>query len=140
MASKYTVKPEVVTKALEWLAPDGELVKFTIKIKRFLNVGESRNVQTAGWRGVKQAGGNAADTEISIDWKGMTFARVAEYLIDWSLEDDKGNRLPPSVSTLQSLHEDLYDVIEKAITDHVLEIEQEKKARSGLTEPTLTSA
>jgi hypothetical protein len=139
MASKYSVKPEMITKPLQWIAPDGEIVDFTIKIKKFLNVGESRNVQTAGWRGVKQAGGNTNDTEISIDWKGMTFARVAEYLLDWSLEDEKGQRMPPSISTLQSLHEDLYELIEKAITDHVAEIEQEKKARTGLTAPTLTS-
>lgn len=140
MASRFTVSPIAIKKELEWTDPEnGELVKFWIRIKKRLSVGEARGVQTAGWRGVKQQG-QEGDTEIAIDWKGMTFARVAEYLVGWSLTDDKENLLPLKVETLQSLDESLYDVIEKAISEHVKAMEEEKKVRTGSNEPVPTLA
>jgi hypothetical protein len=136
-ASAFTVKPVSVKKHFTWTDESNTEHQIWILIKKELNTGEGRAVATAGWKGVRQQG---ADAEISIDWKGMTFARVAAYLLDWSLTDENETRMPPNETMLQSLHQDLYDLIEKQIADHVEALELEKKARTTANVPMLTSA
>lgn len=135
MANPWTVAPEVVTLNLTWQDPGGVSRDFWIKIKKFLTVGEERVVQTAGWKGVSGVGqgeDNAA-AEIRIDWKATSFARALAYLIDWSLESDpdKHVRMPLNASSLQSLHGEVFELIENAITAHVKAMDDEKKARAG---------
>ncbi len=141
MATKWFVAPEVVTVNLTWTAADGEESPFWIKIKKFLTVGEERLVQTAGWKGVTAPqtgqGGNA---EIRIDWRATSFARAEAYLVDWSLEDEKRNRMPLNNNSLQALHPEVFELIENAISAHVTRMDEEKKARAGSRESTPTSA
>lgn len=153
MSSIWTVAPESVTKELVYVRrevvpasePDGQAeVKetrhpFSITIKKRLTVGEARRVQTAGWRGISGVGGQQA-TEISVDWKATTFARTAAYLLGWSLTDGKGRGLPIDEKGLETLHPDVYELIEEAIAAHVTEMEQEKKLTTGTPVPAATSA
>lgn len=140
MGNPWFVKPEVVTKDLVWRDPEGHDVPFWIKIKKFLTVGEERVVQTAGWKGVTGAGADNEGAEIRIDWKTTSFARAEAYLVDWSLEDDKHNRIPPNSNSLQALHPEVFELIEGAITEHVKVMEAEKKARAGSVASSPTSA
>lgn len=132
MANPWTVAPEVVQADLVWTDPDGIARNLWVKIKKFLTVGEERVVQTAGWKGVTgmaQGEGGGGDAEIRIDWKQTSFARAQAYLVDWSLEDDRHNRMPLTSASLQALHPEVFELIEKAISDHVQAMDTEKKAR-----------
>lgn len=144
MGNPWTVAPEVVEIPLEWTDPTGVARSFWVKIKKFLTVGEERVVQTAGWKGVTGMGGGegatGADAEIRIDWKQTSFARAMSYLVDWSLEDDKHNRMPLSMNSLQALHPEVFELIENAITKHLEAMAAEKKARTGSSAPAPTSA
>jgi hypothetical protein len=143
MGNPWTVAPEAVTVNLTWADPSGIAREFWIKIKKFLNVGEERVVQTAGWKGVSGMGGGegamGGEAEIRIDWKATSFARATAYLVDWSLEDDKHNRMPLTPASMQALHPEVFELIENAITAHVKAMAEEKKARSGASEPAPTS-
>jgi hypothetical protein len=141
MANPWTVAPQAITINLSWTDPENTAREFWVKIKKFLNVGEERMVQTAGWKGVSGvAGGEGADAEIRIDWKATSFARALAYLVDWSLEDDKHNRMPLNLNSLQALHPEVFEMIENAISSHVRAMDAEKKAKLSPTEPALTSA
>lgn len=143
MGNPWTVAPEVVTVNLTWQDPEGTSRDLWIKIKKFLTVGEERVVQTAGWKGVtgiSQGGEGGGDAEIRIDWKSTSFARALAYLVDWSLEDDKHNRLSLNSNSLQALHPEVFELIEKGISDHVEAMVAEKKARAGRPALVPTSA
>lgn len=143
MGSIWCVPPESVTLELTWTDRAGGVHPFWIKVKRRLTVGESRHVITAGWKGVSNVGRRGSepgDPEIKIDWKAQSFARALMYLQDWSLEDDTHKRLTVSADTLETLHPDVFELIENAITQHVEEMEQEKKVTSGDSELRATSA
>jgi hypothetical protein len=141
MSNPWCVTPELVTKHLTWLDSEGVERTFWIKIKRFLNVGEDRAVKTAGWKGVtgiSQEG--SGEAEIRMDWKSMGFSRALAYLVDWSLEDDKQNRMPLTLNTVTALHDELFQLIENAITAHVEAMDAEKKAKQAANVPVPTSA
>ena len=119
MASMWCVDPERDRLDLEALGHP-----FWIDVKRELTVGEQRKVETAGFRGVVQGAetrrpGEAASTEIAIDWRTQSFARTEVYLLDWSLADDKGNKLKISRDVVESLKQPVYAAIETGITAHV---------------------
>lgn len=144
MGSIWCVAPESVTKDLTFVDAEGNSHPFWIRIKKRLSVGESRRMQTAGWQGVTGMGrarpGQEQSAEIKIDWKASTFARTSEYLQDWSLTDDRNVKLAITRDVLESLHEELYAVIDAAVTAHVNEMEEEKKAQAGNSAPSPTSA
>ena len=142
MSNRWTVKPEERRVEIEL---DGE--PHWLLLKKYLTEGEKRRVMTAGWRGVKQAGesrrGQAADdrgAEISIDWQTQTFARTLTYVSGWSLQDDRGVTLPRTIDVIESLREEIYEPIETAITKHIEEMAEEKKAMSGRPVLRATSA
>ena len=127
---------------------------FWVEVKRDLNKGEQQRVATSGFKGMVPSVGDgrgarrgepAAEPSILVDWAAQTFARVLEYLVDWSLADDKGNKLPlePAArkrESVETLHPEVYDLIEKAITAHVERREIEKKVPSGEPRPRAISA
>lgn len=144
-ASIFTIKPEDKTIDLEWAnAPGDAPVKFWIKVKKRLTVGEDRRIQTAGWKGVgnfgggRDANGDEKSPEINIDWRAQSFARTEVYLTDWSLEDDNHVKLPLTIATIEALDPSVFSLIEQAITTHVEAVAQEKKVQSGGSEPTRT--
>ncbi len=135
----WTVKPEDVQIELEH--PENG-TKFWIKVKKYLTVGETRRVSTAGWRSMSSAKKEAGDTtpaatEIQIDWRAQTFARTEAYLIAWSLTNDG---VPMTRDGIESLDPAVYEVIENAISAHVEAMDLEKKARRGSSEPRVTLA
>lgn len=141
----FTIRPEEKTIDLEWPdAPGGVPVKFWIKVKKRLTVGEDRRIQTAGWKGVanfgggRDAKGEERSPEINIDWRAQSFARTEVYLTDWSLEDDEHVKLPLTLDTIESLDPSIFSIIERAITAHVESLAEEKKLSSGSSEPTRT--
>lgn len=134
--SIWTVKPETATIDLAYVDNDGETHKFWLKVKKHLTVGEGRKVKTAGWKGLTSADGK---TGIDIDWQIQSFARAEAYIVDWSLEDDAHVKLPLTAATIESLHEDLFEVMDAAITAHVEAMEQEKKVKRGRGGPPATS-
>lgn len=143
MSSVWTVKPEEVTlDGLTFTDEAGNTHQFWVKVRKRLNAGESRHVMTAGWRGVsgQQRGTDQApaETSINIDWLKQGFARVVTYLTDWSLEDDGRKKLPLNPDTIASLHEDVFQAIEDAITKHVDATAAEKKVTSGDSVPSAT--
>lgn len=135
--SIWTVRPLDITTHLNYIDDGGQTHPFWIKLKKHLNVGEKRKQQTAGWGGVKgQPGGGAA--EVSVNWSTQSFSRTEAYLIDWSLADGDV-KVPCTREGIESLDEAVYKLIEDAITAHVEAMEQEKKARTGRSEPPTTS-
>lgn len=141
MGNPWTVAPETVVINLTWNDPAGVAREFWVKIKKYLNVGEERMVQTAGWKGVSGMGGGegAGETEIRIDWKATSFARATAYLVDWNLEDDKHNRMPLTTASLMALHAEVFELIENAISEHIKAASEEKKARASASVPSTTS-
>lgn len=143
MGSIWIVKPETRRMDLTYVDGTGNANPFWIAVAKHLNVGEARQVLTAGWRGVRQPGRNAdegAGTEIAIDWRTQSFARSVAYIKDWSLADDAGKKLPVTRDTIESLNPDVFSLIEDALNAHVSEMEQEKKATAGESSPSTTSA
>lgn len=145
MGSVWCVTPEDVQVDLVYAGPDGSRNSFWIKVKRQLTVGEERRVMTAGWRGLKQGakprpGEEAEGAEIAIDWRLQSLARTEVYLTDWSLTDDKNNKLAHDRETIESLHPDVFALIEGAINDRVKAAEAEKKATPGSAAPLAISA
>lgn len=137
--SMWCVKPESITIDLKFVTASGTF-PFWIKVKKFLTIGEERRVQTAGWRGVSRTNDDS-NGSINIDWRVQSFARAELYLVDWSLEDeDTHQRLDLVSDVIQSLHPDVYALIEQAINVHVVAMAEEKKLPSGSSAPSVTSA
>jgi hypothetical protein len=149
MSNHWTVTPE--TKRIENLEFRGR--SFWIEVKQQLTKGEKDHVRTSGFRAVTGFGGSdrpgrvgdAKEPQIVVDWAAQSMAQTLEYLVDWSLADDKGNKLPlrpPSakLDTVNALHEGLYEVIEAAIAAHVEAQDREKKVTAGEPAPSAISA
>lgn len=133
MSSIWTVKPEERTLDLSWTTSEGKAQPFWIRVKRHLTVGEERRVMTAGWKSVGGLVGGGrgreqAEPEIKIDWRAQSFARTEAYLLDWSFEDDEKRKLPVTRDVIEALQPEVFKLIEDAITKHIEEMEQEKKA------------
>lgn len=132
MSSIWTVSPETNRIDLEY---GGH--KFWIEVKRDLTIGEQRRVETAGWQGYKSgAGADAKSEEVAVDWSMQSLARTLAYLVDWSLVDDKAVKLPldpPSRKrdTVEALRQEVYAVIEEAISAHIARRSLEKKVPDG---------
>lgn len=143
MASKWCVRPEEETLNLDFADESGETTAFWIKVKKHLTVGEERRVQTAGFGGFKQGArqpGKEQETEITVNWQSQSFARTEAYLTDWSLTDDKQNKMPHSREVIESLRPEVFAVIETAINAHIKKMADEKKVTAGSSAPVAMSA
>lgn len=128
MASKWIVAPDTKRLEIELTAPDGTVEGHWMEVKKSLNVGEARKVQTAGWKGVSAPTRDRQATNevnIAIDFKEQSLARTMAYVVRWSLD------VPVSQQGIESLREDVYEVIENALTAHVEEQAAEKKVKTG---------
>ena len=140
MGNFWCVTPETDRLELEALGRP-----FWIDVVRELTVGEQRQVDTGGFRGGVQGaeGQRAADrqTEIAIDWKAQSFARSEVYIKDWSLADDKGNKLPIKRATIEALRQPVFQAIEDGLTKHIeTQAALRKNAPSGDAGPRAISA
>lgn len=141
MGSKWSVSPIDNDNKIElvWNAPGGP-EPFWIRIKNALTAGEDRRAKMGGWKGLGGIG--KGEQEIRIDWQATGFSRVYVYLTDWSLTDDKDRKLAINLDTIASLHKDVFELIENAITAQVVEQDEAKKKAtlSGKSEPSTTVA
>ena len=106
-----------------------------IKIKKKLNVGETRKMQLGGIKMTGKAG--QTQMEMTVDVEALSMAKVAVYLLDWSFEDAEGRRVELSRESIEALDEESYQEITDAIDKHTGAMEEEKKALPTSTGPRL---
>jgi len=144
MSSKWTVAPQTRRLDLEY---GGDA--FWIEVKERLTKGERDRVRTSGMKAVAGIGeakpGETREPQLVVDFAAQGVAQTLEYLVDWSLTDDKGDKLPlapPSrkLDTINALDPDLYDYIETAISKHIEEMATSKKSQGGGSKPKAISA
>ena len=128
------VSPETVRIDLKD-GPDGE--KNWIQVKKFLTVGEDKRFRTKAFRGVrpdrseKIGTGDEVSPEIGVDWPALSFGRVLAYLVDWSAKKPSGKDLPVSETAIEKLEPEDFEEIDQAISDHIENMEAEKKQKAG---------
>ena len=144
MGNIWCVAPET-----EKLDLDFQGNPFWVQVKKQLNMGEKRKIETAGFRGMtgftdnkQQRTDRERDTEISIDWRAQSFARMEMYLTAWSLDDGAGNVLPLTNKrdALEALRPEVYEVIEAGLNAHIERMDAAKKAEPGAATLSATSA
>ncbi len=106
-----------------------------IEIKKELTVGERKRMFASGLKQMQTSG--TGDPKFDIDPVEMSFAKVREYLVGWSFEeeDNKGEVAPIDLSddAVRNLDESTFEEIETAIDEHIEKLEKEKKATTGGT-------
>jgi hypothetical protein len=130
----WFVQPDVTRIDLVWVAQDGVSHDLWIEVKRDLTIGEERGMLrsvsdvTAAVRQSPTSTATAAnDPSATFDWTEYSFSRILAYTVDWSLQDDKGNKLPRTREILGQFQKDLFDLIDNAIEAHI-ESAQKKSA------------
>lgn len=129
--SVWCVRPtETAPIDLTWTDPDtGIQHTFWVKLKKRLTVGETKTIQTSGWTGVRPKSDGA---EIGLNWREQGFTRMTVWVTSWSLADENKTPLPVSRDVMESLHPDVFALIENAITQHIEALDDEKKAMTGV--------
>ena len=96
MSNPWFVEPE--EKKIELVWEDGDTSReFWIMVKHRLTIGEARRMMKSISKvasRLKTQTREAEQPEAQFDWTEYSFARAITYLTDWSLADDKGNKLP----------------------------------------------
>lgn len=134
MASEWTVEPpsEYPRLPLSWRGKD-----FWIEVKPELSQGERNRIRTAGI-GTYSRRLTAKDDDDRLDVRpdldAATYEKLHVWLHDWSLTDDKQNKLPLLYATYRTLRSGLFDVIDKAIEVHAKAVEEEEKKVVPTTE------
>jgi hypothetical protein len=134
------VKPKTIQIAIS----DGD----TIEIKKELTVGERKRMFASGLKQMQRQG-DEEEPKFDIDPVAMAFAKIKEYLVDWSFvepslnkageqitgKDGKPEVVPVELSedAIRNLDEATFEEIEKAIDEHTEQLDKEKKAASGRT-------
>jgi hypothetical protein len=144
MSNPWFVEPEEEKIELVW--KDGGVERdFWIMVKKRLTIGESRRMLKSISKvasKLKTADREAEAPEAQFDWTEYSFARAMTYMLDWSLCDDKGNKMQLTRGNIESLHQDVFDIIDKAIDQHDTNVadRESKKANAGGPTPKPTSA
>ena len=114
MSHPWVVEPDDKQIDLEWTDPSGEVRPFWIKVKSRLSIGESRRMMK-GISNISQKiapkGQTSVGAEAQFEWTEYSFARMSAYMLDWSLLDENNNKMPTSRETFESLHQDLFELI-----------------------------
>lgn len=136
MSNPWSVEPKDLKIELSWEKPDGEELPFWIRIKEALTIGESRKMlksisNITSKLGTK--GQEATAPEARFEWTEYSFSRCLTYLVDWSLADDKDNKMSINRETLESLHQEVFELIDSAIDKHETESEKSKSKKKGAT-------
>jgi|TARA_R110002020_G_scaffold197348_5_gene398445 hypothetical protein len=141
MSNPWVVEPDDKQIDLEWTDPTGEVRPFWIKVKSRLSIGESRRMMK-GISNISQKiapkGQASTGAEAQFEWTEYSFARMSAYMLDWSLLDENNNKMPTSRETFESLHQDLFELIDNAIDAHETSLTEEKKQKSGKRKPKAT--
>lgn len=140
----WVVEPE--TKRIELTWQDGaEARPLWLSVKRQLNVGEQRAMMRAVStveQAVARVRGAVAEAKAKIEWTEYSFARMAAYIVDWSLahDPDPKARLAPTRESYDSLNPDVFQLIDDALDEHEKAEAERKKNQAGSPEPGATSA
>lgn len=96
--------------------------------------------------GDRKAGGKSVITEVKADgwmrtdFDAATYAQIVAYVVDWSLVDPAGNKLPVStpqqiIASLETVDEDTVDEISEVLDKHAkarkAAREEAKKLKAG---------
>lgn len=121
------VTPQVVRLTLKPLVVDGvEQAPDWIDVKKELNAGEQRRVFGKLVKEMRAGEKPLMDAEMV----GLT--KITEYLVDWSLTDASGKKVPVSEGAVNSLDGDTYTEIVKLIDAHEEETERAIEARKNV--------
>ena len=136
MGNVWTVSPETTQLDLEW-NDEGEVRTFWISVKKRLTIGESRNMLKSISKVSTKLGSRGQEgsaPEANFEWTEYSFARCQTYLVDWALADDQNNKLPITRPQLESLSQEVFEIIDGAIDKHensLNETESKKTKNSG---------
>ncbi len=139
----WVVEPEDVKIELTWTDLEGTARPFWIKAKKYLNIGEHRRMLKSISQVTTQIGpkkGERSTPQAQFEWTDYSFARCAAYLLDWSLTNGEDKRMSLSRETLESLHQDLFLIIDNALDEHERRHADQKKATPTSRKPKRTSA
>lgn len=125
---------------------------FWVELKQELSTGERNRIRTAAIKSYSRrtdddaATADASTMDINVNMDAALYEKVRVWLADWSLADDKGNKLQRTIEVFRALRGGVFDLIEKAVDAHAKAVEdQEKKvsetsAATPVSEPTKISA
>jgi len=134
MGSKWTVVP--ATDRIVVHIDDEDV---WLEVKKELTIGEEKRLLGSGFRSLQ--GSTLENVSVNIDWDSMAFAKFLVYVTDWSLQDEKGNKLSLNLDTVRVLRPSVFSALEKAVDGYVNKVETErKKALSGEPSPQKISA
>lgn len=130
MGSMWTVSPDVVRVEMFYKG-----MAFWIDLKKELTAGETRRLSASPFRSVSQ-GEKSPDldrsVELNVAYDAAIFLKVKLYVVDWSLQDDRGQKLPRDLDTLRAMKADVFKLIEEAVDKHQATMEEDaKNAQSG---------
>lgn len=144
-SSPATIKEVAKPKRKWFVTPDTVRIDLGdgdwIDIKKRLNIGEEKVLTTAGFGGVtmRTPGDEEEDkekgTDIDVNWKAMSVARVNAYLVAWNLADEEGVTVEISPQAIDSLDPVYFDFIDNKIVGHIEAQDKEKKRLIGELEP-----
>jgi hypothetical protein len=108
-----------------------------LEVKKRLPHGDVRD------RIIALTGADRGDGTSSINLEMVGLADILAWVVDWSLVDAQGAKLPIEISAIRQLDEDSYDEIVDAVGVHaaLMKAEQdaEKKSRGGVRTSNSTS-
>lgn len=138
MGNIWIVTPQTVRIELDFRG-----TPFWIELKKELTVGEEKRLYASGFRSVSRERGTPAakagepvpEIEINVDYDAAIFMKVKTYLVDWSLTDDKGQKLPHNLDGIMALSPAVFAIIERAIDEHVVGMRTLEKKLPGASEP-----
>jgi hypothetical protein len=114
-----------------------------VLVRAELSYGQQRRLAASGLSGVPQAlmeqgaGGEA----LSVDLASYDLARLAVWVLDWSLVDGDGERVLVSREAIEALHPDTAAEINAALDAHIEALEAKKgPAGAGPSRPAATSS
>lgn len=139
----WVVEPEDVKIELTWTDLGGADRPFWIKAKKYLSIGEQRRMLKSISRVTTTIGskkGERPSPEAQFEWTDYSFARCEAYLLDWSLMNGQDKRMNVSRETLESLHQDLFEIIDNALDEHERSQADQKKVTASSRKQKRTSA
>lgn len=107
MGRNRFVTPETVTLELS----DGDW----IEVKERLTYGEHKGLTASA---LSRTGVLGKDMGVDIDFQAYELSRLEMWLVDWSLCDAAGKRVPVSREAISALDVDTAEEIEEALKQH----------------------
>lgn len=121
MARNRFVLPEVKRLPLS----DGDWIEVKVR----LNYGEQQELSSSALSDVRQ-NADTKDTSIKLDMKSYNIRRLGMWLTDWSFQLN-GKPTTPSESMIGKLDPDTVNEIDEALSRHIEEQSELKKATDG---------